>query len=93
MPGFGLRWMTRRSSLTRVSDEVIALPGAIKPHPHGIEIGQLRRMLPAGTGTLESFLTGSFSRVGKKTAEEICRNAGLSRAGAAVTLPTKSRNG
>ncbi|MDD1706953.1 MAG: DNA topoisomerase VI subunit B, partial [Methanoregulaceae archaeon] len=29
----------------RVSDEIIACPKAIKPHPHGIEIGQLRRML------------------------------------------------
>jgi len=62
----------------RVSDEVIHCPRAIQPHPHGIEIGQIRRMLPAGPGTLESFLTGNFSKVGNKTAEEICRNAGLS---------------
>jgi len=62
----------------RVSDEVIACPQAIQPHPHGIEIGQLRRMLHAGSGTLEEFLTGTFSRVGKKTAGEMCRGAGLS---------------
>ena len=62
----------------RVSDEVIACPEAIQPHPHGIEIGQLRRMLDAGSGTLEQFLTGTFSRVGKKTAVEMCRGAGLS---------------
>ncbi len=62
----------------RVSDEVIACPRAIKPHPHGIEVGQIRRMLQAAPGTLESFLIGSFSKIGKKTAEEICRIAKLS---------------
>lgn len=70
----------------RVSDEVIACPKAIKPHPHGIEIGQIRRMLPSGPGTLESFLTGNFSKIGRKTAEEICRNAGLSCAAEARLL-------
>ena len=70
----------------RVSDEVIACPESIKPHPHGIEIGQLRRMLNAGSGTLEQFLTGTFSRVGKKTAEEMCRGAGLSCTAEAHTL-------
>ena len=62
----------------RVSDEVIACPRAIKPHPHGIEVGQIRRMLQAAPGTLESFLMSSFSKIGKKTAEEICRIAKLS---------------
>jgi DNA topoisomerase-6 subunit B len=62
----------------RVSDEVISSPKAIKPHPHGIEIGQIRRMLPAVPGTVESFLINNFSKIGKKTAEEICRIAKLS---------------
>ncbi|MCE5297950.1 MAG: DNA topoisomerase VI subunit B [Methanoregulaceae archaeon] len=70
----------------RVSDEVPPCPRAIKPHPHGIEVGQIRRMLPAGPGTLESFLTGSFSKVGEKTAGEICRNAKLSCAADAQSL-------
>jgi DNA topoisomerase-6 subunit B len=61
----------------RVSDEVISCPKSIKPHPHGIEIGQLRRMLSQDSCPLHEFLTGSFSRVGKKTADEICRKAGL----------------
>jgi len=62
----------------RVSEEVIACPRAIKPHPHGIEIGQLMRMLGAAAGTCGEFLVESFTRVGKKTAEEICRSAGIS---------------
>jgi DNA topoisomerase-6 subunit B len=62
----------------RVSDEIIACPRAIRPHPHGIEIGQLRRMLGPESGTIEEFLTNSFSRVGKKTAREICGKARLS---------------
>jgi DNA topoisomerase-6 subunit B len=61
----------------RVSDEVIACPKPIKPHPHGTEIGQLRRMLSHNSGPLLEFLTGSFSRVGKKTADEVCRKASL----------------
>ncbi len=62
----------------RVSDEVIACPQAIKPHPHGIEIGQLMRMLGAAEGSLGEFLIESFTRVGKKTAEEMCRSAEIS---------------
>ena len=61
----------------RVSDEVIPCAQAIKPHPHGIEIGQLRRMLAPGSGRLEDFLSATFSRVGAKTAREICVRAGL----------------
>jgi DNA topoisomerase-6 subunit B len=70
----------------RVSDEVIPSPKAIKPHPHGIEIGQLRRMLTQRSCPLHDFLTGSFSRVGKKTADEICRKAGLDCGRASTTL-------
>lgn len=62
----------------RVSDEVIACSQAILPHPHGIEIGQLRRMLGSASGKLEEFLSGHFSRVGSRTAREICTRAGLS---------------
>jgi DNA topoisomerase-6 subunit B len=70
----------------RVSDEVIPSPKSIKPHPHGIEIGQLRRMLSQGSCPLHDFLTGSFSRVGQKTAGEICRKAGLDCEKDATTL-------
>ena len=61
----------------RVSQEVIACPVAIQPHPHGIEFGQLKRMAAASDQKLADFLVENFSRVGKKTAQEMCEQAGL----------------
>ena len=61
----------------RVSQEVIACPVAIQPHPHGIEFGQLKRLAAASNLKLADFLAGTFSRVGKKTALEMCESAGL----------------
>ncbi|MGA7627335.1 MAG: DNA topoisomerase VI subunit B [Methanoregula sp.] len=61
----------------RVSQEVIACPVAIQPHPHGIEFGQLKRMAAASDEKLADFLINGFSRVGKKTAQEMCDRAGL----------------
>ena len=61
----------------RVSQEVIACPVAIQPHPHGIEFGQLKRMAAASDEKLVDFLVNGFSRVGKKTAQEMCDQAGL----------------
>jgi DNA topoisomerase-6 subunit B len=61
----------------RVSHEAIACPKPIQPHPHGIELGQLKRMAAVSKETLETFLVDSFSRVGKKAAEEICVQAKL----------------
>ncbi len=61
----------------RASNEVIACPAAIAPHPHGIEIGQLQRMVAASDAKLSDFLVNGFSRVGKKIAEEITKKAGL----------------
>ncbi len=61
----------------RVSDEVPPCPKAIAPHPHGIEFGLLKRMAEASNARLEDFLVEGFSRVGKKSAEEILGVAGL----------------
>jgi DNA topoisomerase-6 subunit B len=61
----------------RVSHEIIACPAAIQPHPHGIEFGQLKRMAAASDQKLIDFLVEGFSRVGKKSAQEICEKAGL----------------
>ncbi len=61
----------------RVSQEVIACPVAIQPHPHGIEFGQLKRMATASEEKLLEFLVEGFSRVGKKSAQEMCDKAGL----------------
>jgi DNA topoisomerase-6 subunit B len=67
-----------RSLFERVSAEPVPCPRAIQPHPHGIELGTLKRMLSAhGTVALEPFLIDNFSRVGKQVAREICVSARL----------------
>lgn len=72
----------------RVSQDVIACPVAIQPHPHGIEFGQLKRMAEANDQKLLDFLIEGFSRVGKKTAQEMCDKAGLKG-----TIKVKSLSG
>ncbi|UCH74884.1 MAG: DNA topoisomerase VI subunit B [Rhodospirillales bacterium] len=57
------------------------LPSEIRPHPHGVELGQLIQMLSdADARTLRQFLERAFSRVGRKTADAIIEraSAGLS---------------
>lgn len=50
----------------------------IKPHPHGVELGMLIKMLhETRSHWLAAFLQTEFCRVGAKTAEEICRKAKL----------------
>lgn len=50
----------------------------IKPHPHGLELGILQRLLQKTTAkSLLSFLTKELSRVGATTAKEICKLAKL----------------
>jgi DNA topoisomerase-6 subunit B len=62
----------------RVVKELPRQPKEIKPHPYGVELGLLRRIL-AGTKskTLLNFLTSEFSRVGRRSAEQICKLAKL----------------
>ncbi|MCZ0859725.1 MAG: DNA topoisomerase VI subunit B [Methanocorpusculum sp.] len=61
----------------RVSNDVPPCPVAIKPHPYGIELGVLKRMTAASDLPLKEFLIESFSKVGEKTALEICSVAKL----------------
>ena len=50
----------------------------IQPHPYGVELGRLIKMLETTeTKTLQQFLTTEFSRVGPGTAKEICQNSAL----------------
>lgn len=56
----------------RVTDELPPETEEIKPHPHGIELGTLQEMLVNTTETdIEGFLRGDFSKVGKKTSDNI----------------------
>jgi DNA topoisomerase-6 subunit B len=62
----------------RVTDKQPVQAKEILPHPHGIELGTLMKMLRhSENGELVSFLCDSFSRIGLRTAGEICRKAGL----------------
>ncbi|MCA8978132.1 MAG: DNA topoisomerase VI subunit B [Planctomycetes bacterium] len=50
----------------------------IKPHPHGVELGILQKMMQESDNrTVSAFLQGDFSRVGPKVAKEICDKAGI----------------
>lgn len=51
----------------------------IKPHPHGVELGVLIRMLQSTkAGTVASFLQNDFCRVGPTVSQEICEKAKVS---------------
>jgi DNA topoisomerase-6 subunit B len=62
----------------REVEEVPRSPQAIKPHPYGVELGVLIRMLKETQHKhLGGFLQEEFSRVSGKVAKEICDKAGL----------------
>ncbi len=63
---------------TRGANTLPSSSKEIKPHPHGIELGIFRRMLESTSSrAVASFLTNDFSRVGRSSAEEACRLAGI----------------
>ena len=65
-------------SYERAVNKLPEAPTEIKPHPHGVELGILMQMLKdSGARTLRSALTTDFSRVGDRSAREICERAGL----------------
>src|SRR5881409_3879498 len=65
------------TTYTRSTTELPPEPVEIKPHPYGIELGQLVTMLKnyAPGGTMSQFLTASFSRVSPGLAQKICEAA------------------
>ncbi|HHN46400.1 MAG TPA: DNA topoisomerase VI subunit B [Planctomycetes bacterium] len=61
----------------RATEEMSVEPREIKPHPYGVELGVLIRMLKdTKSRTLSGFLQEEFSRVSRKVAEDICDAAG-----------------
>jgi DNA topoisomerase VI subunit B len=65
-------------TLVRVTDQKPRQAQEIKPHPYGVEIGKLIKMLSTTTAkTIKQFLMQDFSRVGDKAAEEILENSTL----------------
>lgn len=68
----------QKVEFSRVTKDLPKKPEAIKPHPYGVELGILERMLKeTAARTLKSFLTTEFDKVGSGTADEILKNAGL----------------
>jgi len=56
----------------RATDQLPAETEEIRPHPHGVELGTLLKMLEATDSySLSGFLQGEFTRVGGKTARKI----------------------
>lgn len=62
----------------RAAKDLPKEPTEIKPHPHGVELGMLIRMLhETRSRTLSGFLMSDFSRVSSRVANEICEKAKL----------------
>src|SRR5674476_901866 len=62
----------------RVTEILPIEPCEILPHPEGIELGTLIKMLRyTDRRRVTSFLTNEFARIGHKTAKEICAKAGI----------------
>jgi len=56
----------------RATDQLPDPTEEIRPHPHGVELGTLRKMLAATESySVSGFLQGEFTRVGKKTADKV----------------------
>jgi DNA topoisomerase-6 subunit B len=65
--------------LQRGSDALPPEPSAIKPHPYGVELGVLIRMMKETSARrLSVALQKDFSRVSARVAAEICQTAELS---------------
>jgi DNA topoisomerase VI subunit B len=67
------------TTYSRSTNQLPPEPVEIKPHPYGIELGQLVTMLKdTSAGSMAQFLTTSFSRVSSGVAQKICETAKIS---------------
>ena len=70
----------------RVTERLPSKVDAIKPHPHGIELGQLQRMCRESSDSrMTVFLRQNFSGVSMRAAKELCEAAELE-----ITMKPKS---
>jgi len=79
-PHISITYKTPEGTLKyqRAVNELPVEPKEIKPHPYGIELGNLISMLShTKARTLQSFLTTEFSRIGSGTAKEMCSKSSL----------------
>ncbi|HVE42248.1 MAG TPA: DNA topoisomerase VI subunit B [Planctomycetota bacterium] len=68
----------QKTIFERMVNELPVSPREIKPHPYGIELGVLLKMLQdTKSHWVGGFLSSDFSRVSTQTASEICKKAGI----------------
>ena len=71
----------------RATESLPREPMEIKPHPHGVELGMLMRMLHDARGQkVKGALVDSFSRVSSATAQTVVDKAGVSANAQATSL-------
>ena len=64
--------------LPRVADELPPEPKEIQPHPYGVELGMLIKLLKEAKGkTVSGALQSEFSRVTARIADQIAQTAGV----------------
>ena len=80
-PHITLRYLAPKEDVRvfdRVSDELPEPSKEIKPHPYGVELGILLRMLKETQArNVRGALSGDFTRVSPAVADEICKVAGV----------------
>lgn len=65
-----------KTTFEKVTNDIPVQPKEIKPHPYGVEVGVLRRMVNSTKArNVVGFLIGDFSRVGRNSATQICKAA------------------
>lgn len=68
-----------REEFKAASRHLPVAPREIKPHPHGVELGILMKMLKASTSRkIKAFLSRDFARVSSRVAGAILKSAGIS---------------
>ncbi len=74
----------------RLSEQLPDEPAKIKPHPYGVELGILMKMLKDSKARhITTALKEDFSRVTPKVAEEICKTAGVSLKARPTTIANR----
>ncbi|HJQ98053.1 MAG TPA: DNA topoisomerase VI subunit B [Candidatus Polarisedimenticolaceae bacterium] len=80
-PHITLRYVAPKEDVKvfeRVSSELPEPSKEIKPHPYGVELGILLRMLKETSArNVRGALSGDFTRVSPAVADEICKVAGV----------------
>lgn len=67
-----------KTTFERASDVLPKQTVEIKPHPRGIELGTLLKMMQSSDhGKLSTFLNSEFAKVGGYTTENICKEANI----------------